>query len=200
MSNKSQKNFFSIANGLVIVGSLGLTTSLYAGAFEPLTRGLTLLFGGVGYFVPMLITLAFIIMLSFSKPVWRAFVIAVFLVIAVAASTIAGAWNVYLQATSIPTSWMPSYFTYSYTLNEKEVVNAGGYIGSGTLSRMIEESVALRPTWSTEEHLLAIMFILAVAIAMAISTLTYFVYSPNQSHGNRRRGGGNKGNVIHHYY
>jgi len=200
MSNKSQKNFFSIANGLVIVGSLGLTTSLYAGAFEPLTRVLTLLFGGVGYVVPMLITLAFIIMLSFSKPVWRTFVIVVFLVIAVAAATIAGAWNVYLQAASIPSGWTSSYFTYSYTLNKKEVVNAGGYIGRGTLSRMIEESVALRPDWSTEEHLLAIMFVLAVAIAMAISTLTYFVYTPNQSHGNRRRGGGNKGNVIHHYY
>ncbi len=63
-----QKNFFSQATAVILVGILMMYALMLAGYLEPLLQVLVLLFGLAGYIVPMLTALAFIIMFAHSKP------------------------------------------------------------------------------------------------------------------------------------
>lgn len=196
---ESQKNFFSQATAVFLVGSFAVYAAMLGGYLEPLLRVLVLLLGGAGYIVPMLTALAFIIMFSHSKAGTRFLVVAVFAMFAMAIAVILGAWNIYSQAGAIPTTIGYGYFGYSYSINSAEVVNSAGLVGKAVLDYLIEESLNLRPTWSVEEHMLAIIATMIASMGLGIVLLSYFVYPPNAGH--RRVAGRGKGHThVHHYY
>ena len=196
---ESQKIFFSQATAVFLVGSFAVYAAMLGGYLEPLLRVLVLLFGFAGYIVPMLTALAFIIMFSHSKAGTRFLVVAVFAMFAVAIAVILGAWNIYSQAGAIPTTIGYGYFGYSYSINSAEVVNSAGHVGKAVLDYLIEESLNLRPTWSAEEHMLAIIATMILSIVLGVVSLSYFVYPPHASHG-RGDGRGRGHTHVHHYY
>lgn len=189
---ESQKNFFSQANAVILVGGLGVYGVMLAGYFEPLLRILILLFGVAGYFVPMLTALAFIIMFSYSRNGTRFLTIAVFVGFGVAIAVISGAWNIYQQAGAISTTSGYGFYGYSYSINTAEVINSAGYIGKAALDYLIGQSVNLRPLWTVAEHMLAIITTMFGSILAGVGLLSYFVYSPNagncNSHSHRKGG------------
>lgn len=119
-----------------------------------------------------------------------------FLAIASMLATLAGAWNMYLQTTLIPADWTVDYFT----LNEKEVLNAGGYMGSVILTSILEGMVTLNPTWSTELQLVCIMSILMFSLVLSLVLLTYLVYAPKKHKLAKNKTAKNTSKVIHNYY
>lgn len=194
---ESQKNFFSQANAVILVGGLGVYGVMLAGYFEPLLRILILLFGAAGYFFPMLTALAFIIMFSYSRNGTRFLTIAVFVGFGVAIAVISGAWNIYQQAGAFSTTSGYGFYGYSYSINTAEVINSAGYIGKATLDYLIGQSVNLRPLWTVAEHMLAIITTMLGVIVVGVVLLSYFVYSPNAgSHNSRGKRGGGRKKVI----
>jgi hypothetical protein len=191
-----QKNFLAVVNAVVLVNMLLAMALMASGELEPLIRLLTLLFGWVGYIVPMLIALAFSTVFIYSKPRWRLPTMLLFLAIASMLATLAGAWNMYLQTTLIPADWTVDYFT----LNEKEVLNAGGYMGSVILTSILEGMVTLNPTWSTELQLVCIMSILMFSLVLSLVLLTYLVYAPKKHKLAKNKTAKNTSKVIHNYY
>lgn len=198
---ESQKNFFSQATAVFLVGSFAVYAAMLGGYLEPLLRVLVLLLGGAGYVVPMLTALAFIIMFSHSKPGTRFLVVVVFAMFAVATAVILGAWNIYSQAGAIPTTSGYGYFGYSYSINSAEVVNSAGHVGKAVLDYLIGESLNLRPTWSVEVHMLAIIATMIGSMVIGVVSLSYFVYPPHASHGRGAGRGRGRGHThVHHYY
>lgn len=194
MALDSQKSFFSVANSVILVCVLGVYGGMLAGSFESLLMILTLLFGTSGYFVPMLIALAFLVMFSYSRNGTRFFTIVVFVVWVVALAVICGAWNIYQQANSVST--IAGYGYYGYSIDSAEVINSAGYIGNAVLDYLVGNSIELRPLWTVSEHMLAIITTMIGSILAGLVLLSYFVYSPKVGNIRGKRGGGRNKKVI----
>lgn len=196
MALDSQKSFFSVANSVILICVLGVYGGMLAGSFESLLMILILLFGTSGYFVPMLIALAFLVMFSYSRNGTRLFTIVVFVVWVVALAVICGAWNIYQQANSVSTIAGYGYYGYSYSIDSAEVINSAGYIGNAVLDYLVGNSIELRPLWTVSEHMLAIITTMIGSILAGLVLLSYFVYSPKVGNNRGKRGSVRSKKVI----
>ncbi len=105
-----------------------------------------------------------------------------------------------MQTGAISTTSGYGYFGYSYSINSAEVINAAGYIGKAVLDYLIEGSLNLRPIWSVEEHLLAIIATMIGCILAGVVSLSHFVYLPHGNRGGRGTGRGRGHTHVHHYH